>query len=171
MPETEVGRRINDESSGFRRIRAGRCGRTRCTKPGWIMDMERRRSGRKGQGYLLREGASCKVLKVEEWPLYRAPFLRRVRFPLLASGCGACALRTWCPDVQDLRTEMTRQYLDNLALANQGELVVNEGRPAMWNTTAFWRAVSGRCIGSGGMPPLRRCPWPRLRRRPFRGFR
>ena len=31
-------------------------------------------------------------------------------------------------DIQDLRSEVTRQYLDNLALANQGELVVNEGQ-------------------------------------------
>ncbi len=32
-------------------------------------------------------------------------------------------------DLQDLRSEMTRQYLDYLALSNQCELVVNEGTP------------------------------------------
>jgi hypothetical protein len=31
-------------------------------------------------------------------------------------------------DLQTLRTEMTRQYLDGLALGNQGEIVVNEGQ-------------------------------------------
>ncbi len=72
------------------------------------------------------EAEACRVLKVEEWPLYRAPLFSACSVPLPHQAVGLC-LADLVTDVQDLRTEMTRQYLDSLALGNQGELVVNEG--------------------------------------------
>jgi len=73
------------------------------------------------------EGGRCVLLSVEEWPMYRAPLFAACSVPVPHQVTGLC-VADLVSDLQDLRSEMTRQYLDGLALANQGELVVNEGR-------------------------------------------
>jgi hypothetical protein len=72
------------------------------------------------------ENERCVVLDWEEWPLYRAPLFAACSVPLPHQVVGL-SLADLVKDLQTLRTEMTRQYLDCLALSNQGELVVNEG--------------------------------------------
>lgn len=72
------------------------------------------------------EGGQCVLLGAEEWPLYRAPLFAACSVPVPHRVAGLC-VADLVSDLQDLRSEMTRQYLDGLALSNQGELVVNEG--------------------------------------------
>jgi hypothetical protein len=72
------------------------------------------------------DSSSCVVLKWEEWPLYRAPLFAACSVPMPHQVVGLC-VADLVTDMQDLKTEMMRQYLDNLALSNQAELVVNEG--------------------------------------------
>ena len=72
------------------------------------------------------EEERCKIMKWEEWPLYRAPLFAACSVPMPHQAVGLC-LADLVSDLQDLRSEITRQYLDCLALSNQGELVVNEG--------------------------------------------
>ena len=67
------------------------------------------------------------VMKVEEWPLYRAPLFAACSVPLPHQVVGLC-LADFVSDVQDLRTDLTRQYLDALALGNSGEIVVDLGQ-------------------------------------------
>ena len=72
------------------------------------------------------DGERCRILKYEEWPLYRAPLFAACSVPMPHQVIGLC-VADLVADVQDLRSETMRQMLDNLALSNQGELVVNEG--------------------------------------------
>ena len=73
------------------------------------------------------------VMKVEEWPLYRAPLFAACSVPMPHQVVGLC-LADFVSDVQDLRTDLTRQYLDALALGNSGEIVVDLGQ----NGAAGW---------------------------------
>lgn len=66
------------------------------------------------------------VLDFEEWPLYRAPLFNACSLPLPHAVVGLC-LGDLVMDLQSLKTEMTRQYLDGLAFSNQAEIVVRTG--------------------------------------------
>ena len=126
MPETEVGRNIND-ANGDDRDGQSRATREYRVYEAWFdFDMNGDGIAEKVKATYCGDAESCKVLKVEEWPLYRAPLFAACSVPMPHQVVGLC-LADLVTDVQDLRTEMTRQYLDNLALSNQGELVVNEG--------------------------------------------
>ena len=67
------------------------------------------------------------VMRVDEWPLYRAPLFAACSVPMPHQVVGLC-LADFVSDVQDLRTDLTRQYLDALALGNSGEVVVDLGQ-------------------------------------------
>lgn len=126
MPETEVGRSINDENG------ADRDGQSRATREykvyeAWFdFDIDGDGIAEKVKATFCGDAESCRVLRFEEWPLYRAPLFAACSVPMPHQVVGLC-LADLVTDIQDLRTEMTRQYLDNLMLSNQGELVVNEG--------------------------------------------
>ena len=72
------------------------------------------------------DGADTKILSVEEWPLYRAPLFAACSVPMPHQVVGLC-LADLVSDVQDLRTDLTRAYLDALSFANSGELVADYG--------------------------------------------
>ena len=127
MPETAAGRAINDASG----VDGGwRDSATRAYKiyEAWFdFDLDGDGLAEKVKVTYCGDAGCCRVLSVEPWPLYRAPLFAACSVPLPHQVVGLC-LADLVADVQDLRTEMTRQYLDNLALANQAELVVNEGQ-------------------------------------------
>ena len=126
MPETGVGLGVNDEEGG-RGSAEGEAVREYKVYEAWFdFDLDGDNVAEKVKAVFCGEGEQCRVLKVEEWPLYRAPLFAACSVPLPHQAVGLC-LADLVSDVQDLRTEMTRQYLDSLALGNQGELVVNEG--------------------------------------------
>ena len=125
MPETGVGREVNDENGMSAGEREGE--RAYKVYEAWLdFDLNGDNVAEKVKVTFCGEAESCRVLRVEEWPLYRAPLFSACSVPLPHQAVGLC-LADLVADVQDLRTEMTRQYLDCLALGNQGELVVNEG--------------------------------------------
>ena len=126
MPETKVGRHINDENGddGDGRSRATR--EYRVYEAWFDFDLNGDGIAEKVKATYCGEAESCRVLRVEEWPLYRAPLFAACSVPMPHQAVGLC-LADLVADVQDVRTEMTRQYLDCLALSNQAELVVNEG--------------------------------------------
>lgn len=126
MPETEVGRNINDVNGDDRDGQSRATREYRVYEAWFDFDMNGDGIAEKVKATYCGDAEACRVLKVEEWPLYRAPLFAACSVPLPHQVVGLC-LADLVSDVQDLRTEMTRQYLDNLALSNQGELVVNEG--------------------------------------------
>lgn len=66
----------------------------------------------------------CTVLDMEEWTMYRPPIFGFSSLPLPYSPVGMC-LADLVIDLQKWRTELIRNTLDNVNLANHGELVVN----------------------------------------------
>lgn len=125
MPETEVGRAINSDSDE----ETGGHGATRRIRvwEGWFdADLNGDGIAEKVKAIWVGDGERCKILKYEEWPLYRAPLFAACSVPMPHQVIGLC-VADLVADVQDLRSETMRQMLDNLALSNQGELVVNEG--------------------------------------------
>ena len=126
MPETEVGRNINDVNGDDRDGQSRATREYRVYEAWFDFDMNGDGIAEKVKATYCGDAEACRVLKVEEWPLYRAPLFAACSVPMPHQVVGLC-LADLVTDVQDLRTEMTRQYLDNLALSNQGELVVNEG--------------------------------------------
>lgn len=126
MPETAVGRAVNDAFGPVRGEGRGAAREYRIYEAWFDFDLDGDGLDEKVKATFCGEGESCRILKLEEWPLYRAPLFAACSVPMPHQVVGLC-LADLVSDVQDLRTEMTRQYLDNLALSNQGELVVNEG--------------------------------------------
>lgn len=125
MPETTVGRRLNDNDDED----DGGHGATRRIRiwEGWFdADLDGDGIAEKVKAVWAGKGDGCKVIKYEEWPLYRAPLFAACSVPMPHQVIGLC-VADLVADVQDLRSETMRQMLDNLALSNQGELVVNEG--------------------------------------------
>jgi len=125
MPETEVGRAINSDSDE----ETGGQGATRRIRvwEGWFdADLNGDGIAEKVKAIWVGDGERCRILKYEEWPLYRAPLFAACSVPMPHQVIGLC-VADLVADVQDLRSETMRQMLDNLALSNQGELVVNEG--------------------------------------------
>jgi len=135
MPETEAGRAVNHTAGGSA-LREGRAPQFGAVPPGrefkifeaWFdFDIDGDGVAEKVKAVFAGEGPNLAVMGWEEWPMYRPPLFSACSVPLPHPVGGLC-VADLVSDVQDLRTEVTRQYLDNLALANQGELVVNEGR-------------------------------------------
>ena len=125
MPEAAVGRRIN--SADTETYEGEGSSREYKVYEGWLdFDVNGDGIAEKVKVTFCGEYEDCRILKWEEWPLYRAPLFAACSVPMPHQAVGLC-LADLVSDIQDLRTEVTRQYLDNLALANQGEIVVNEG--------------------------------------------
>ena len=125
MPESAVGRRIN--SADTETYEGEGSAREYKVYEGWLdFDADGDGIAEKVKVTFCGEYEACRILKWEEWPLYRAPLFAACSVPMPHQAVGLC-LADLVSDIQDLRTEVTRQYLDNLALANQGEIVVNEG--------------------------------------------
>ena len=128
MPETAVGRALNDATGDSGSTWPDPSTRTYKIYEAWFdFDLDGDGLAEKLKVTFCGDGGSCRVLAAEPWPMYRAPLFAACSVPLPHQVVGLC-LADLVTDVQDLRTEMTRQYLDNLALANQAELVVNEGQ-------------------------------------------
>lgn len=127
MPETVVGRDVNDagsdsDDSSLKATREYRI------YEGWFdHDINGDGIAEKVKAVWCGEAERCVVLDWEEWPLYRAPLFAACSVPMPHQVVGLC-LADLVKDLQTLRTEITRQYLDGLALGNQGEIVVNEGQ-------------------------------------------
>jgi hypothetical protein len=66
----------------------------------------------------------CVIMDVEDWSMYRAPIFAACSLPLPYSPVGL-SLADLVIDLQKLRTEMMRDQLDNMYLANHGEIVIN----------------------------------------------
>jgi hypothetical protein len=125
MPEAAVGRRIN--SADTETYEGYGPNREYKVYEGWLdFDVNGDGIAEKIKVTFCGEYEFCRILKWEEWPLYRAPLFAACSVPMPHQAVGLC-LADLVSDLQDLRTEVTRQYLDNLALANQGEIIVNEG--------------------------------------------
>lgn len=126
MPETVVSRSVNDAGEDSDESRTG-ARREFKIYEGWFdFDLDGDGIAEKVKATWCGENERCVVLDWEEWPLYRAPLFAACSVPLPHQVVGL-SLADLVKDLQTLRTEMTRQYLDCLALSNQGELVVNEG--------------------------------------------
>lgn len=126
MPETGVGRRVNDDSDDDEDSVASESRRYRIYEAWFDADINGDGKTEKVKAVYCGDSSSCVVLKWEEWPLYRAPLFAACSVPMPHQVVGLC-VADLVTDMQDLKTEMMRQYLDNLALSNQAELVVNEG--------------------------------------------
>ena len=143
MPEEVVTRNINDVHSGDYE---GKSEATREYKvyEAWTdIDINDDGIAEKVKVTFVGDAESCKILDWEEWPLYRAPLFAASSVPMPHSAIGLC-VADLVSDLQDLRTEIMRQYLDNLALSNQAELVVNEGQSG----TVEWDSLLARGVGS-----------------------
>ncbi len=126
MPETVVARAVNESGDDSDQTRTG-AAREYKVFEGWFdYDLDGDGIAEKVKAVWCGENERCVVLDFEEWPLYRAPLFAACSVPLPHQVVGL-SLADLVKDLQTLRTEITRQYLDNLALSNQGELVVNEG--------------------------------------------
>ena len=135
MPETATGRDVNHagaisarnegRSAGFGAVPPGR--EFKIFEAWFDFDIDGDGVAEKVKAVFAGEAHNCVVMGWEEWPMYRPPLFSACSVPLPHQVGGLC-VADLVSDLQDLRTEVTRQYLDNLALANQGELVVNEGR-------------------------------------------
>lgn len=127
MPETEAGRSLNAETHDNQDEYIAKENRRYKVYEAWTdCDINDDGIAEKVKVTFCGDSQACKVLNVEEWPFYRHPLFSACSVPLPHNAVGLC-LADLVSDIQDLRTEITRQYLDNLALSNQGELVVSEG--------------------------------------------
>ncbi|MBO4311460.1 MAG: cell envelope integrity protein TolA [Desulfovibrionaceae bacterium] len=130
-PETLTARRVNSEDDdadggGYAETENSAAREYRIYE-GWLdVDINNDGIAEKVKATFCGEGEELRVLKVEEWPLYRPPLFAACSVPMPHQAIGLC-LADLVADVQTLRTEITRQYLDNLALSNQGELIVSTG--------------------------------------------
>lgn len=127
MPETEVGRSVNDDGDDGDDGAEGATREYRIYEGWFDYDINGDGVAEKVKATWCGEDERCVVLNWEEWPLYRAPLFAACSVPMPHQVVGLC-LADLVRDLQTLRTEMTRQFLDGLALGNQGEIVVNEGQ-------------------------------------------
>lgn len=130
LPETLTSRRVNGDDSDAESDSSGlddKASREYRIYEGWLAsDINGDGIAENIKATFCGEGESLRVLKVEEWPLYRPPLFAACSVPMPHQAIGLC-MADLVADVQTLRTEITRQYLDNLALSNQGELIVSTG--------------------------------------------
>lgn len=141
MPETRLGLSVNEENVDFAAEHAEK--RFRVYEAWLDFDLNGDGLAEKVRVTFCGDEGACRILKAEPWPLYRAPLFAACSVPLPHQAVGLC-LADLVSDVQDLRTEMTRQYLDALALANQGELVVSEGM----NGSVEYDSLLARGVGA-----------------------
>lgn len=126
MPETTVSRAVNDESDEDFDGTTPENRRYKVYEAWFDCDINGDDIAEKVKVVYCGDTNACVVMKWEEWPLYRAPLFAACSVPMPHQVVGLC-VADLVSDTQDLKTEMMRQYLDNLALSNQAELVVNEG--------------------------------------------
>lgn len=145
MPEAEVTRAVNDDggSDDGSGTPARENRRYRIFEAWTDADINGDGVAEKVKVTYCGEAEQCRIMAFEEWPLYRAPLFSACSVPMPHSAVGLC-LADLVSDLQDLRTEVTRQYLDNLALANQGELVASDGQ----NGKIDYDSLLARGIGS-----------------------
>ncbi len=133
MPEARTGRAVNGSADSGSTLVQGAgfavpAGREFKVYEAWFdFDIDGDGVAEKVKAVFAGDAPHCVVMGWEEWPMYRAPLFAACSVPMPHQVAGLC-VADLVSDVQDLRTEVTRQFLDSLALANQGELVVNEGR-------------------------------------------
>ena len=158
MPETTVARRINAESDDYD---DGLTGATREYKvyEAWLdCDINGDGIAEKVKVTYVGDSSRVHVLDFEEWPLYRAPLFAACSVPVPHQVVGLC-VADLVSDLQDLRSELTRNLLDNLALSNSSELVVNEGTPGVGEVeydSLLSRQVGGviRLKGDASITPI-----------------
>lgn len=158
MPETAVGRGINSESDADD---DGLTGATREYKvyEAWLdVDINGDGIAEKVKVTYCGDNANCRVMKWEEWPLYRAPLFSACSVPMPHQVVGLC-VADLVSDLQDLRSDLTRGLLDNLALSNSCELIVNEGTAGIGEVQyddLLARQVGGiiRSKGDASITPL-----------------
>ena len=126
MLETTIGREVNDNYGADHNHESRTSRRYKVYEAWFDCDINGDEIDEKVKVTYVGDAETCTILKYEEWPLYRAPLFAASSVPMPHQAVGLC-VADLVSDMQDLRTEMMRQYLDNLALTNQGELVVNEG--------------------------------------------
>lgn len=127
MPETTVGRSVNDDGEDSDDSPSGALREYRVYEGWFDYDINGDGVAERVKATWCGEDEKCVLMGWEEWPLYRAPLFAACSVPMPHQVVGLC-LADLVRDLQALRTEMTRQYLDGLALGNQGEIVVSEGQ-------------------------------------------
>ncbi len=124
-PEAQTAREVNAEGRSAREPVSPESTTYQVYEAWFDADIDGDGIAEKVKATYVGEAERCRILKYEEWPLYRAPLFCACSVPLPHQAVGLC-LADLVSDLQDVKTEMTRQLLDSLALANQGELVVIE---------------------------------------------
>ncbi len=124
-PETQIRNRINDDAADADSGRDSDMKSVRLYEAYILMPGGDGHAGptRHKVEYVGGDGNSVKVLRSEVWTMPRPPLfpLSSVPVPHKPVGLGLADL---VMDLQRLRTELSRQMLDGLASANQGELFV-----------------------------------------------
>lgn len=128
MPEAQVGQRVNASATVNDGQRTGENREYKIYEAWLDADINGDGIAEKVKVTYCGDADECKIMNFEEWPLYRAPLFAACSVPMPHQVVGMC-VADLVDDIQDLRTELTRQLLDNIALGNQSELVVNEGTP------------------------------------------
>jgi hypothetical protein len=143
MPETTVGRSVNGEGEDSDDSPSGALREYRVYEGWFDYDINGDGVAERVKATWCGEDERCVLMGWEEWPLYRAPLFAACSVPMPHQVVGLC-LADLVRDLQTLRTEMTRQYLDGLALGNQGEIVVNEGQSG----SVEYDSLPARGVGS-----------------------
>jgi hypothetical protein len=124
--EKSVGLGVNGDTSDTEETDAFENRRFKVYEAWLDVDLNGDGMAEKAKVVYVGDGSDTKVLSIEEWPLYRAPLFAACSVPMPHQVVGLC-LADLVADVQDLRTDLTRSYLDALSFANSGELVVDYG--------------------------------------------
>lgn len=156
-PEEAASRRVNAFDGGGGRVGNDASRVTRVYEAYVLADVE-------GDGEVTRLKVvfaggknNVTILDAEEWTMYRPPLFAACSLPLPYSPVGLC-LADLVVDVQALRTEMFRDLLDGMYLANHGEVVVNRAGPSdEINMDQFAARQAGgvyETVGSVSITPL-----------------
>ena len=124
--EKVIGQEVNASSSTEDDTEATESRRYKVYEAWLDVDLNGDGLAEKAKVTYVGDGADTKILSVEEWPLYRAPLFAACSVPMPHQVVGLC-LADLVSDVQDLRTDLTRSYLDALSFSNAGELVADYG--------------------------------------------
>lgn len=124
--ERSVGFGVNGDTSDTEETDAFENRRFKVYEAWLDVDLNGDGMAEKAKVVYVGDGPDTKILSVEEWPLYRAPLFAACSVPMPHQVVGLC-LADLVSDVQDLRTDLTRSYLDALSFANAGELVADYG--------------------------------------------
>ncbi len=120
-PETQVQDAVNSDGAVDFEARPGSMRQVRVYEAYILMPAG------KGQGVqrwrVEYVGEAQTILKAEPWTMPRPPLFPVSSVPLSHQPAGLC-LADLVMDIQLLRTELSRQLLDSLALSNQGEFIV-----------------------------------------------